>query len=443
MASPQNFEPWLAKFLPKSYRDLLTQRSQASIVLENSVWLIFERVVRLVLGIFVGAWVAKYLGPSQFGELNYVLAFIAFFQAASGLGLDAILVREFSRDPERVGEYLGSAAILRVFAGSLAWILAVIIMSFLEKSDTRVIVTTAIIGSCLVFQAADVFDFWFQSYSLNRLTVKVKLVSYIASALIKIGCILAGANLFIFAAIVTLECAFVATGLILSYRKFSPKVTMTFSVTLSRKVLKESWILVLASLATIAYMRIDLILIKSLLGVERAGIYAAVMPLSTLWHVIPVSICSSAAPIIARKKIVSEEDYYNALTKIFRLCLVSGIIICCLVFSCSDFLIVKLYGEQFSEAGKILKIHVFTNIPVFLGVARSLWITNEGRQWINFWCTLAGALFSVAINSLFLRKFGLSVAASTAVLSYFVSAVFSSIFFDHKIFLMQMGFSYK
>ena len=53
----------------------------------------------MVVGLFVGVWIARYMGPEQFGIYNYALVFVAMFSALSNLGLDGIVVRNIVRDP--------------------------------------------------------------------------------------------------------------------------------------------------------------------------------------------------------------------------------------------------------------------------------------------------------------------------------------------------------
>jgi PST family polysaccharide transporter len=151
----------------------------------------------------------------------------------------------------------------------------------------------------------------------------------------------------------------------------------------------------------------------------------------------------SAAPLIARKKLEGEDQYHQALQKIFRLCLISSIAVSVAVFFMAESLSLLLYGESYRETGSILKIHVFSNIPIFMGVARGLWTTNEGRQAFVAWCTIAGAFIAISVNLALIPKFGVLGAAATAVLSQFVSAVLSSIFVSKRVFMMQIGLGVK
>lgn len=57
----------------------------------NTSWLFAEKVLRMVVGLFVGVWVARYLGPEQFGLLSYAQSFVGLFSAIATLGLDGIV----------------------------------------------------------------------------------------------------------------------------------------------------------------------------------------------------------------------------------------------------------------------------------------------------------------------------------------------------------------
>mgnify|MGYP003488046590 CR=1 FL=1 len=67
----------------------------------NTSWMLVEQVLRILAGLFVGIYVARYLGPEQFGAYSYALAFVALFSALGRVGLDSILVRDLVNHQDR------------------------------------------------------------------------------------------------------------------------------------------------------------------------------------------------------------------------------------------------------------------------------------------------------------------------------------------------------
>ena len=78
-------------------------------VLKNISWLFFGEVIRIFGGLFIGIWVARYLGPNDFGVLNYALAYTALFGIFVKLGLDKIVIREVVKKDRLTNYLLGTA----------------------------------------------------------------------------------------------------------------------------------------------------------------------------------------------------------------------------------------------------------------------------------------------------------------------------------------------
>jgi hypothetical protein len=115
---------WI-RLLPQSLRERLAKRVSLHAIVENSGWLIFDKLLRMAMGLLVSAWVARYLGPESFGELAYVLAQIAFFQVIGTLGADGIVVRDIARNRDDAPTLLGTLLAMRMVVGVLCWVTAV------------------------------------------------------------------------------------------------------------------------------------------------------------------------------------------------------------------------------------------------------------------------------------------------------------------------------
>ena len=94
----------------------------------NASWMLGEQLLRMLAGVLVGIWVARYLGPEQFGIFSYVFAFVALFSSVAKLGLDSIVVRDLVGNPEGRNVYLGTAFWLK-FLGAVFTLFFVCIAS--------------------------------------------------------------------------------------------------------------------------------------------------------------------------------------------------------------------------------------------------------------------------------------------------------------------------
>jgi PST family polysaccharide transporter len=428
---------WLA-YLPKAFQRVLQGRENLLRILNNSSWLFLDKLLRLSLGVVVGAWLANYLGPSQFGEMAYALAYIAFFQAIANLGLDGITVRDITQNNEETHILLGTVFMMRSVAGVFCWVTAIIGMALVNGLQDRSIIIVALVGGVLVFQAADVVDLWFQSQSQSRRTVLAKSIAYIFSALCKVALILLEAPLIAFAAVLALEAMFSAFGLYISYLKFPCKKSWESVSKYSFKLLKESWPFILSGISIMVYMRIDQIMIKEMLDLQSLGVYAAVMPLATLWQVIPMTLNTSLAPLIAQKKSESEAAYWLNLKKLFRVYALLGWLTVVLVLISGQWVVPLLYGDKYKDGVLVLSIYIFTNLFISMGVAQGLWVLNEKRAIVGLVNTIAGAIVCIVGNYLIIPYFGIAGVAFVAVVAQFFSAVLMNLFFSPIVFALQM-----
>lgn len=404
----------------------------------NSGWLLFDKLARALLGLLVGAWVARYLGPAQFGLLAYVIAFIALFQAVASLSIDAMAVRDITQDRDAAPEILGTLLALRLGAGIVCWMAVVACVALFSPGDRQVLWMTVIVGGVLVFQASDTVDLWFQSQSQSRRTVVAKLSAYLVSSGFKVLLILFKAPLEAFALVMAFDALFCAGGLWIVYRYLPTAVAWARSMRRARNLLAEAWPFILSSISIAIYSRVDQILVKELLGERSLGIYAAALPLAQFWQVIPLTLATSLGPFMARRKQADESGYRRALVSVFRAFFYLGVLIAVVTFAVSDFLVRLLFGPAFAEAASVLNILGVANIFCFLGIAHGLWLVNEKRFAVRLYGTVLAGMTALTLNFLMLQRLGVIGAAWAAIGAQVVATFLINLWLDRESFRMQL-----
>ena len=370
------------------------------------------------MGLFVGAWVARYLGPTSFGLWNYATAFTALFGTFATLGLDSIVVRELVKEPERQNQLLGSAFALKLLGGLLTLVLAVLSISFVRAGDTLSLQLVAISAAGFIFQSLNVIDFYNQSKIQSKYTVYAMNSAFILATLFKIGLMLTGASLLAFAWVGLAEIFLSSVFLLFAfYNNHQTIREWEFVPEIARKLLADSWPLILAGIAIMVYMRIDQIMIGHMLGDKEVGLFSGAVRISEVWYFIPLAISSSVFPAIVRMKRENEALYLQRMQSFLNLMVILGLSVALPLTFLSSWLIVLLFGKAFLFAGKVLAIHIWGGIFVFLGVASGQWYLAEGLQRLAFYRTALGAVFNIAINLVFIPRYGVVGAAVSTVLS--------------------------
>ena len=185
---------------------------------KNTSWLFAEKVLRMAVGLFVGIWVARYLGPERFGLLSYAQSFVGLFTAFAALGLDGIVVRELVKDSTKENELIGTAFWLKVM-GAFAVLVVLAFAVRFTSNDHFTNVLVFIIASATIFQSFNVVDMYFQSKVLSRYVVFANIFSLFCSSIVKIVLILLHAPLIYFAWVILFDSIVLALGFIYFYLK--------------------------------------------------------------------------------------------------------------------------------------------------------------------------------------------------------------------------------
>lgn len=257
---------------------------------KNTSWMMAEQFLRIITGLLVGIWVARYLGPEQFGLFSYVLAFATIFGGIAKLGLDGILVRELVNYPEKRDVYLGTAFWLKVIGAFIVMGLMAAIVPF-TSNDATTNLFIFIIATGLLFQSFEVVEFYFQSQVLAKIVSICKVIQLALSSIIKIYLVLTEAELIWFVLVTAFDALSLAISFFIAYQlRKNPFFYKSFDFNVAKQLLKNSWLLIFSAIVVMIYMRIDQIMIKEMLGEHEVGIYSAAVRLSEAFYFIPMLI---------------------------------------------------------------------------------------------------------------------------------------------------------
>ena len=432
------------RMLPAPLRRRAEHRPRLVKILDNIGWLFFDKMLRMSVGLLVGVWVARYLGPEQFGILNYAIAFVSLFGAIAGLGLNGIVVRDIVHDPQSANVTLGTAFILQVLAGLLAMVLVIITITLLKPDDEYTRFMVIVMSVSLVFKATDTIKYWFEARVQSRYVVWIENGVFVTMAMLRVAMILTEVGLMAFVWLILAETVIISIGLLWIYTvNISFSELFNASVSRSKTLMQDSWPLLLSAIAVTLYMRIDLVMLEEMSNNREVGIYAAATRISEIWYFIPMIIVSSVSPSLIALFNESKDLYLSRLRRLYFLMFWLSIAGSTFIFYFSEFITVNLYGQEFSGTAAVLSIHLWSSIAVFLGVASSQYLLIEGLQKYAMYRTLIGLFINIFLNVLLIPGMGAKGAALATLISYFI-ATYSLIFFNatrrHTMILLSSPF---
>jgi len=395
----------------------------------NTSWILGERILRMGVSLFVGIYVARYLGPERFGLLSYASSFVGIFVALATLGLDEVVVRELVKTPEQRERILGTSFLLKLVGTLLMWAAILVAIPFTEN-DSQTNILIIIIAFGVLFQAFNVIDLSFQADVKSKYVVHAQFVQLIISSIVKIILVFNEAPLIWFASVFFLDAIVLALGLVFTYLHNSNKIfSWKWSYETSKNLLHDSWPLIFAGIVVSVYMKIDQLMIKEMLGAKEVGLYAAAVKLSEAWYFIPMAIASSLYPAIINARIFQKEVYYQKIQNLFDLMVWIAVSIALPTTFLSTLIVEFLYGKEYLGSSSVLIIHIWTGVFVFLGVASSKYLLAENFIKKTFYRTFIGALINIIMNYYLIRIIGIEGAAISTLFSHFFAAYLYD-FFD-------------
>ncbi|MEO0055655.1 MAG: hypothetical protein RLZZ50_1602 [Verrucomicrobiota bacterium] len=389
----------------------------------NFLWLVADKGLRLLAGVAVGVLVARHLGPGRYGLFAYAASIVAVLMPLAELGVEAVVRRKLIMEPESAACWLG--LVWRARLGSAVLLNALVAgwLAFFHgpSEDTALI----LILSITLFQPAGMTaDMWLQANLRARQATMASWLALLAGAVSRLWLVGEDADLTAYAWVAAgegaLNCVFVRLA---ARRSGMPRRAGDFAPVVSLRVLMaESWPLLLAGLTVMLYMRLDMVMLRSLSGERAAGIYAAAVRLSELWYFLPGALASSILPGLLRRKAESSAAYGEAMRRYYDLNAAMAYVAAAGTFLAAEPLVRLAYGAEFTESAAVLRCHAWSVVFVFLGVARSQYLVNEGMAAFHLATTAAGAALNIALNFWLIPAHGPIGAAWATLASYGVAA---------------------
>lgn len=399
----------------------LTQKLGAgmSLLIGNLLRLLSDQVLQVGVGVFVGVWVARYLGPTQFGLLNYAIALVSLLASATARGLGTLVVRDIARDPECKEETLGTAFVIQLAGGIITLVAAAGAIAVLNPDDSLTLWLVGILAAATMFQSFETINFWFQSQLQSKYTAVAKNSVSLLIAGIRIGLIQVRAPLIAFAWVMLAELALAGLAIALVYQiKGNDLRVWRVSWERGKQLLQESWPLVLSGLAVFIYSKIDQIMLGSINKTEL-GYYAVAVKLSEICDFLPMIIASSIFPKLAQLREKNYAEYLKKFQIYSDAMLLLWLGVAVPISLLAPFIVQTLYGEQYAASSGVLSIYVWAQFGTNFGIARNTYFALEGQLRYNIYLTVAGSIFNIVLNYLLIPQYGALGATAATLITYF------------------------
>ena len=373
-------------------------------------------MIQSALQLVIGMFCARFLGPSNYGLINYAASIVAFATPVMRLGFGGTLVHEYINNPKKEGAIAGTSIVLNIIS-SIACIVGVSTFATVANfNEPQTIVVCILYSFSLFFSALEMIQYWFQYKLLSKYSSIGMLVAYLVVSAYKIVLLVTQRSVEWFALSHCVEYGSIAIILFFIYYKKGTQ-KFSFSASLAKQMLNNSKHYILADLMIIVIQNTDHIMITNMIDKKENGYYTAAITTVGVVQFVYTAIIDSYRPLIFQCKKESEEKYEKNMSGLYSiilyLCIAQSIV--CTVFA--GLIIDILYGAQYADAVILLQILVWYVAFSFMGSIRNVWILAENKQEYVWRINLFGALLNVALNFAFIPFYGAIGAAVASLIT--------------------------
>ncbi len=384
------------------------------IVLKNAFWLYLSEIFSKGFRVIVFLLIARFLGPKDFGILEYLLSFIGLFFLFADFGISTIFIRDYQQKDEK-DELLKNAFALKFFLSLLFSLIAFGGYFFAKKFDGFLLYSIFVI-----FHFLQNIENFFESYFVAIERVEKRFVFNTLASMALLIFIIVG---FLFKKnIYAVAFAYLLSmilGLLIAYLFFKKEARLAFKFNLAwlKYYLFNGLPLALFGLLGYIFFSTDKIFLSHLRGIEETGYYSAASRIVGALFVVSSIFNTALYPYLARKVKENKKEINKLLGFLIGGSLVASFGLALITFLIAPILVPLIFGFKFLNSVLILQTFVWIIIFVYPTNFLDLLLISSNRQWLDFGLTIIPAFLNVFLNLIFIPQYGALGAVYASLIS--------------------------
>ncbi|WP_313421314.1 oligosaccharide flippase family protein [Moraxella sp. CTOTU49803] len=412
--------------------------------LKNSLWMVSEKGISFFGLIFVTSLVAKYIGPSVYGELALAGTIFAIVRAVAILGIDQIYFKQASKKSYQNDQliinaiYIISSIYIPLSILTLSWF-------YLFGSGQH---TVFFVATCLAVYIGviDIRAIHLDAILLSKYNVIANLVGILISLILRYLLVYFDLPIELLSIPIILS-AFIP--FLLRQAIFNSKIKLQSSnfkrihfVSYYKYFLKVGAPLVLSSLSVTIYTQCSNLILATFESTKEVGYYAVASTLAGCWYFVPVTLMMSYLSGIYNER--DEEKSIQKSVKLFRSISIFCIFIIIILSFFGKFIITKLYGDPFIPSIKIFYYLLLANYFSVMGFFFFRLTLKYGGYKFLANKMVFSCVINVPLTYIFVRLYGVIGGAYAIIITEFISSFIINLFYKplraKEILLQTIGF---
>lgn len=394
------------------------------LVLKGFAYLFSERLIRLSVGFFVHALVARHLGPERFGEMAYAMKVVGIFATFSLFGVDEIILHHLIGQKYGHDDVFKTTLRLRLLSACVGYFLLLSYLLIAHWGETERITWILVYGLQIFVLCFSLFDLKFQSVlNFKPLFIANNISSLSASGLRVLGVVLQKSTYFF---LMTYLAGDMILRLVVQWKAGFQLFKGKIQPELFRDIFRTSLPYFFSAFVILLDQRISFIFIERFLSTSDVGHYSIAVTLVDLWLFIPMAACSTLFPGIVSAYGAKTSDYLYKIQNLSGMVIWSALIFILVFIAFSHPIMGFMYGAKYQTADSIVKLYSLTTIPLFFNLVRTKWMALERNltDWLGL--SILALVTNTVLHAYLVPRLGIP----GAIYSYLASQILSNLVFS-------------
>lgn len=381
---------------------------------KGAIFAILEKLIKMTTQLLIVTFLARFLGPSEFGQFMYCYAIVTILSFLNNLGLETILIRYFIDFKSEQFSFLTHGLLLRLVFGFICVLIANLAGLFLVEDDYRWLLF--IISLLHIFTPFSIFAAILQTRERSDLAAVGLIVGNLAGGLYVLLCLVIELGLNYIAVFYLIDAIFVAITYIVLTKSNNISCVLPIKFERLTYIFKGCLPLLLSGAVTLLYMKVDQIMLGMMSDVKEVGNYVAATRLSEAWYFVGLTLIGVYYPkILHIRDKYGDKAYLDNIARYGNRLLWLSIILAAVTTALSSYIITFLYGQEYIDASKILSITIWAVPFVYLGSISTKMYVAASKEKVLIKRSLLGLLSNFVLNVLLIPSYG-AVGAAVATL---------------------------
>ena len=407
-------------------------------VAKNVLWLLLDKVLRVIVGVYIFSKLSYGLGEAAFGYLNFVISIMAILGAVVSMGMQNVVVKHLvsTRSGLLKHEIVWTVLISQIFIALVVYVSLFVAVYFVY--DVENLYVYLLMGVLIVCRPSDVFKYWFESNLKMKSVVVIENVNFILFSVLKVVAVEVEAGIAGIALIFSIEYVFNAAGLLIVYRLGKKKggAVGEFNKQFLSDMFRMSWPLAVSSIAWVGYIKVDQIMVGAILGDIELAYFSASSKIVESLYFIPAAIVSSVYPYLFASYI--GEAVKEKFTFLFDILTWPILLVIIIITMFGSDIIMLVYSKTYISSINVLLIQVWCLIFVSYTIATGKYLVEVGLPHFIMYRHLVGLVVNILLNYILIQEWGLIGGAFATLISLFVASIMVDVFSKKTRFLIYL-----